>query len=43
MVGSFKHSKKLSRRLNQKQIQLNYPEIEMDQDVPTRWNSTHEQ
>ena len=42
MVGSFKHSEQLTRRLNEKQVQLNSSQIKLVQDVPTRWNSTHD-
>ena len=41
LVGSFRHSEGLLRRLREKQIEYHYEvKIKLVQDVATRWNST---
>lgn len=43
LVGSFKHSEKLTRQLRETQKKLKYSvSIKLVQDVSTRWGSTHD-
>ncbi|XP_046403790.1 zinc finger BED domain-containing protein 4-like [Ischnura elegans] len=41
LVGNFKHSAKISKKLKAVQLQLGIPVHRMVQDEPTRWNSTY--
>lgn len=42
LVGTFKHSEQLNKKLKTHQVSLNYEnKIKLVQDVSTRWNSTY--
>ena len=43
LIGSFKHSSQLQNKLKDAQNKLKYSsKIKMVQDVPSRWNSSHD-